>query len=226
MTRYAIADIHGGNKTFRALVNTLQLRHSDRLYLLGDYIDRGPDSKGVLDTILSLMDSGHDVRPLRGNHDDMLLRSFTGQHDEWSRYWQSLWGNETLKSFGVDSVSKLNSRYITLLDALPYCREDGRFYLVHAGLDMTKNEPLTQTPALQMLWGDVAIEQSSERIVISGHHIRSVSQIKQSLASHHVQLDNGAFTQDLTGNFGNLVALNLDTMELTFQTWLDGEAQV
>ena len=47
MTRYAIGDIHGGSKTFRALLGRLGLRRGDRLYLLGDLIDRGPDSQGV-----------------------------------------------------------------------------------------------------------------------------------------------------------------------------------
>ena len=57
MTRYAIGDIHGGSKTFRALLDTLNLKHNDRLYLLGDYVDRGNDSKGVLDLILQLQNS-------------------------------------------------------------------------------------------------------------------------------------------------------------------------
>jgi hypothetical protein len=55
MTSYAIADIHGGNTTFRALLDILSLKHSDRLNLMGDYIDRGNDSKGVFDTILGLI---------------------------------------------------------------------------------------------------------------------------------------------------------------------------
>ena len=128
MTRYVIGDIHGGAKTFLALLESLRIKHDDRLYLLGDYVDRGNDSKGVLDTILSLMDSGYDVHPIRGNHEDMLLRSYTGQHDEFSEYWPRLWGTETLKSFAVESVNQLQTRYITLLDALPHCLEDGKFF--------------------------------------------------------------------------------------------------
>jgi serine/threonine protein phosphatase 1 len=120
MTRYAIGDIHGGAKTFQALSDSLSLKHSDRLYLLGDYVDRGNDSKGVLDIILGLTDSGYYIRPVRGNHDDMMIRNFTGQHDGFSEYWPSLWGGVTLKSFGVNSVGELKTHYITLLDSLPY----------------------------------------------------------------------------------------------------------
>lgn len=229
MTRYAIGDIHGGSCTFRALLDRIQLRHTDRLYLLGDYIDRGNDSKGVLDTILQLMDSGYNVCPMRGNHEDMMLRSFTGQHDGFSEFWPRLWGSETLKSFAVESASSLKTRYITLLDALPYYREDGNFFFVHAGLDMTKDAPLTQTTPTQMLWGEAAFindRPCADKIVVSGHKIRSITQIEQSLTTHHIQIDNGAFYQDAPLHVGNLVALNLDAMQLTLQPWLDGEAIV
>lgn len=227
MTRYAIGDIHGGAKTFLVLLEKLGLKHSDRLYLLGDYVDRGNDSKAVLDTILQLFDSSYDVRPIRGNHDDMMLRTLTGQHDEHSEYWLRLWGYETLKSFAVESVSNLDSKYITLLDSLPYCREDGNFFFVHAGLNMSVEDPLAQTPEVQMLWGDTEFIKNGPNdgnIVVSGHKIRSVTQIEQSITSHNIQIDNGAYNPDEALHTGNLVALNLDAMQLTFQPWLDGDS--
>jgi serine/threonine protein phosphatase 1 len=61
MTRYAIEDIHGGAQTFKALLERLNLRHSDRLHLLGDYVDCGNSSKGGLDIIIGLMDSGQGL---------------------------------------------------------------------------------------------------------------------------------------------------------------------
>jgi hypothetical protein len=157
----------------------------------------------------------------------MMLRTFTGQHDENSEYWLRLWGFETLKSFAVESISHLDSRYITLLDALPYCREDGTFFFVHAGLNMSVEDPLAQTPVAQMLWGDAEFIKNGpndDKIVVSGHKIRSVSEIEQSLTSHHIQIDNGAFNPDETLRTGNLVVLNLDAMLLTFQPWLDGDS--
>ena len=51
MNKYAISDIHGCLKTFKALLTKLDFSKQDELYLLGDYIDRGPDSKGVIDYI-------------------------------------------------------------------------------------------------------------------------------------------------------------------------------
>ncbi len=61
----AIADIHGCCRTFRRLLfDVVRLTKSDTLYLLGDMIDRGPDSKGVIVTILELQADGYDVRPI------------------------------------------------------------------------------------------------------------------------------------------------------------------
>jgi serine/threonine protein phosphatase 1 len=67
--RYVIGDIHGGSGTFSALLDQLNLQYDDRIYLLGDYIDRGPDSKGVLDIILPADGDGYDVRHILGNHE-------------------------------------------------------------------------------------------------------------------------------------------------------------
>jgi serine/threonine protein phosphatase 1 len=77
------------------------LRPENCLYLLWDYVDRGPDSKGVLDIILQLHVSGYEIRPVRGNHNHMLLNSATGNHDQFSPFWFECWGQEALKSFCV-----------------------------------------------------------------------------------------------------------------------------
>jgi serine/threonine protein phosphatase 1 len=70
----AISDIHGNNKTFLDLLDKIALTKDDELYLLGDYIDRGPDSKGVIDTIWKLMDDNYRVFCIKGNHEEMLFR--------------------------------------------------------------------------------------------------------------------------------------------------------
>lgn len=219
MTRYVIGDIHGGRKTFQALLKRLKLRPGDRLHLLGDYIDRGPDSRGVLDMILRLMAVGCDVRPVRGNHEDMLLQSVSGTDD----YWMEGWGIETLKSFGVTSLDELPDHYLTLLDQMPYIRSDEDFVFVHAGLDMTADDPLTESTPLAMVWGEnspFGRDKLEGRTLVTGHKIRPLPLIEASLLTNNFQLDNGAFTA-MQPNFGNLVALNLDTMELFIQRWCD-----
>jgi len=226
--RYAIGDIHGGSKTFRALLDTLALKRSDRLYLMGDYVDRGNDSKGVLDIILQLMDAGYDVRPLRGNHDDMMLRAFTGKHDVYSWQWMDGWGQFTLASFGVESLEQVPESYMSLLDSLPNILMEDDFIFVHAALDMSLDDPITQTPALGMLWGEVFSSSPKKiggRKLVTGHTIRPIPLIEISMMTSRIYLDNGAFTNQRP-DLGNLVALNLDAMELTLQPWLDGEASM
>jgi serine/threonine protein phosphatase 1 len=224
MSRYAIGDIHGGAKTLRAMLAQLQLQPADRLFLLGDYIDRGPDSKGVLDTILQLLDAGHDVRPVRGNHDDMLLQTVTGFRDNFAWHWQREWGEVTLQSFGVKSPEELPPRYLQLLEQMPYLQVEDDFVLVHAGLDMEAADPLTGSSALAMTWGEtrgIDAARLCGRRLITGHHPVPLPLIRMSLQSSHIYLDNGAFT-GMQPEYGHLVALNLDTRELTLQPWLDG----
>jgi len=223
MNRYAIGDIHGGAKTFRALLERLQLQSGDRLYLLGDYIDRGPDSKGVLDTILQLLQAGHDLRPVRGNHDDMLLQTVNGYHDDLSWHWMKGWGVETLQSFGITNPEELPACYLTLLEQMPYLRLEDDFVFVHAGLDMTVRNPLAESSPLTMAWGAVGQVDTARlggRRLVTGHTISSLTQIELSLSSSHILLDNGAFT-GRQPEYGHLAALNLDTMIITLQPWID-----
>ncbi len=226
MTRYAIGDIHGGLQTFLALIRKINPRHDDRIYLLGDYIDRGPDSKGVLETIISMQEAGCDIRPIRGNHEDMLIRSLTGDHDLYSWAWVENWGPQTLASFKVKSPHDLPLRYRKFLVELPYCLADEAFMFVHAGLDLSLANPGRDTPPEMFVWGNVQMPEhdpTDKRRVVCGHRIRSVEAITQSLNQQVVELDNGAF-MNRPPDYGNLVALNLETMQIVLQPWLDGEA--
>jgi serine/threonine protein phosphatase 1 len=224
MTRYAVGDIHGGAKTFSALLERLTLQHGDRLYLLGDYIDRGPDSRGVLDIILQLQESGYDVRPVRGNHDDMLLQTVNGYHDDYSWCWMKGWGTETLKSFGVTNPEELPDRYLQLLEQMPYVWVEKELVFVHAGLNMDTADPLKDSSPLSMTWEGteyVDSEKLGGRKLVTGHNARPLPEIEMSLKSNHIMLDNGAFNYTQPG-YGNLVALNLETMKMILQPWLDG----
>jgi serine/threonine protein phosphatase 1 len=72
---WAISDIHGCYRTFEALIEKIGLCKEDELHLLGDYIDREPGSKEVLDLILKLKSENYHVHCLLGNHEIMLFHA-------------------------------------------------------------------------------------------------------------------------------------------------------
>ena len=74
----AIGDVHGCSTTFRKMVlEEINVQKSDVVYCLGDYIDRGPDSKGVVDFIMELRAKGYTLHTLRGNHEQLMMDSLT-----------------------------------------------------------------------------------------------------------------------------------------------------
>jgi serine/threonine protein phosphatase 1 len=227
MTRYAIGDIHGGATTFRKLLGRLNLQPGDQIYLLGDYVDRGNDSRGVLDIIMNAIISGVDMRPVRGNHDDMMWRCCTGKHDGFSFEWLECWGDDTLKSFGVSHPAEVPLRYVLFLGALPCIRYDDQFAFVHAGLNVSVDDPIAESSPDTMMWTRSVEFDSSliqGRTLATGHNVHAMDEIADSLKTNHIFLDNGAFTRDQP-DYGNLVALNLETRKLIVQPWLDGMAR-
>ena len=102
---YAIGDVHGRldclEQLFTDIRNDIQARPviSSKIVMLGDYVDRGPDSRGVLDFLVAQSDNP-DVICLRGNHDDRLLE-FVEAPDEFSEGFLRYGGWETLASYGV-----------------------------------------------------------------------------------------------------------------------------
>jgi len=217
--RYAVGDIHGGVKTLQALINMLDLHRRDRLITIGDYVDRGPDSKGVLDTIMGLMDSGYDVTPVRGNHDDMMLSAITDVDDDFARSWFGDWCD----SFGIDDPTKVPEKYIAFLKSLPLIVVEHDYVLVHAGLAFNACDPIAESQPCHMLWQESGVPDKRRlggRVTVTGHLIKPLREIKHSLSTDRIYLDNGAYTANLP-EMGNLVALNLDTKELIIQPWLD-----
>src|SRR5262249_60777197 len=100
---FAIGDIHGCPGELGALLDGLGLRPGDTVCFVGDYIDRGRDSKGVIDLLLAAR-RREDVRWgfLRGNHEDMCL-SFLGRSGNWGESWMGNGGVAAVRSYGVDA---------------------------------------------------------------------------------------------------------------------------
>ena len=98
----AIGDIHGYLGALTTLAEFAGFRPDDQLISLGDYVDRGPDSAGVLDWLIERFEAGQLI-PLRGNHDIMFLDYLDG--GDWKSAWPGFGGDTTLQSYvdrGID----------------------------------------------------------------------------------------------------------------------------
>ena len=82
MRLLAIGDIHGCSRAFDTLLDAVAPKPDDQIITLGDYVDRGPDSRGVLDRLVALHDTGRLIA-LRGNHDVMMLEARKGRGLGW-----------------------------------------------------------------------------------------------------------------------------------------------
>jgi serine/threonine protein phosphatase 1 len=94
---FAIGDIHGCITALTTLIDVVELRDDDTIVTLGDYVDRGPDSRAVVDFIMNLGEV-HQLVALRGNHEIMMLDA--REKDSWLRPWLSYGGEATLQSYG------------------------------------------------------------------------------------------------------------------------------
>lgn len=221
---FVITDIHGCCRTFRRLLfAVIRLEMEDTLYLLGDYIDRGPDSKGVIETILELNAYGYDVRPIRGNHEQMHLASIYAPTYENLSEWLENGGYTTLKSYGVTHPEELG-QHVHVLYSFPLYRITDSHIFVHAGLDFTLDDPLSYQGEHAMFskrGGDVIEAKLNGRTLVSGHTPLPLYAIRRSLHTSHIRLDNGCVYGDALPEMGNLVALELGTGELFVQEKID-----
>ena len=135
---FVIGDIHGCSDPLAELLAEIApLAKDDTVIFMGDYIDRGPDSKGVIDIVLKLHAEQHRVITLMGNHEFMLLGAIKGygQND-----FLNMGGDATLKSYNIppESINDLpamlpGNHLVFLQDLLPYWEDEDYIY-VHAGL--------------------------------------------------------------------------------------------
>jgi len=93
----AIGDIHGCSVALKTLIEAIQPDPEDAIVTLGDHIDRGPDSRGVIEQLLTLRERRLLV-PLMGNHEEMLLAAMEGPSE--LRYWLKFGGAQVLASYG------------------------------------------------------------------------------------------------------------------------------
>ena len=204
-----ISDIHSCLKTFQYLLEeSIFLTKEDKLYLLGDYIDRGPDSKGVIDHIISLTRNGYQVYPIKGNHEQLLLDSYN-ERPFAEQTWLRNGGAITLESFHVSQAKKIPFEYISFFSSLRNYIELENFILVHAGFNFEINNPFDDRES--MLWiREYKVEPSkiNYKILVQGHTPTSLENIKKSITdrknTYRIFLDNGCVYGDTRYDMGNL----------------------
>jgi len=206
---YAIGDIHGRHDLFRHALSAI-VEHNEgapaEIILLGDYIDRGPDSAAVVEDILTrpeLNDFG--LTCLKGNHEATLLAFLEdpGIGPTWARYG----GQDTLISYGVQPPltktdpeaweacrqsfkSALPEPHLALYQSLELKVERGDYLFVHAGVDPSK--PLDQQDEADLLWSREKFLSDSrklDKVIVHGH----TPEGKPHRDHRRVGLDTGAY---------------------------------
>jgi len=223
---YTIGDIHG-----RAdLLSELLVRIDDDLrarptidsvqVFLGDYIDRGPNSRQVIDLLISRQ-RRRDVLFLKGNHEDCLLQFL--RDPTVLPAWQSIGGVYTLLSYGVmptrgDDPESQHKVSIALREAMPDSHRRfigglalsftcGDFFFVHAGV--RPGIPLQRQSQRDLLWirDDFLLhEEDFGKVVVHGH----TPIYKPEIRSNRINIDTGAYAT------GQLTCLVLEGDSVTF----------
>jgi serine/threonine protein phosphatase 1 len=212
---FAIGDIHGCFKPFYELVvKIIDLKKDDRLILLGDYIDRGPQSKEVVDFIIDLMEKGFKIIPLTGNHEAMLLESYADPGMLYQWYMNS--GETTLQSFGIQDVRDIEKRYIIFFSGLKFYESIGNYLFVHAGFNDYDADPFSDT--FNMIWESRPFYENPllwGKTIIHGHRPKLVDYVKKLIRekSSVIPVDTGCVYEKELG-YGLLSALEVNTMNL------------
>jgi serine/threonine protein phosphatase 1 len=144
----AIGDIHGCRDALRSLLTAIGPRKDDTIVTLGDYIDRGPDSRGVVELLIDLRSRCNFI-PILGNHEEMMLRVLRGEQPH--QAWLQFGGVETLESYGFNGdLNFLPAEHIEFFESLfGYYEADG-FFFTHGAYD--PNLPMDQQPADALRW--------------------------------------------------------------------------
>ena len=171
----AIGDIHGCINALTSLVDFVAFRHDDTIITLGDYVDRGPDTRAVIDYMIELGKT-HNQVPLRGNHEIMMLDSRDSK--SWYEAWLTYGGEATLRSYAASpgddgSFADVPDAHIDFLEnkLVSYYECESHFF-VHANADA--RVALDDQPESALYWQRYRDPEQhcSNKIMVCGHTIQ------------------------------------------------------
>ena len=183
----AIGDIHGELDKLNRLLNTIAPTDNDRFVFLGDYVDRGKNSKGVVERLIRFHEEFPDAIFIRGNHDQMLLDALvevgvmTGDllRDQSATYQRlafesdiivflSNGGQETLRSYGISSLTEFPEEHIYFFQSTRLWWRYEHFIFIHAGIE--PGIPLPMQDPFVLMWERMSPPGQNGDIHVVGHH--------------------------------------------------------
>ena len=150
----AIGDVHGCNRRLQELLDRVEIdSHADSLVFVGDYLDRGPDVRGTIDTLLKIKATRPNAIFLRGNHESMFLNYYREGLDEALFLYNG--GMTTLDSYGLTLAearrgSGFPESHLRFLSELPLVYETEKYFFAHAGA--RPGIPLGEQSPEDLLW--------------------------------------------------------------------------
>jgi serine/threonine protein phosphatase 1 len=145
----ALGDMHGCLAAVVAILEKIAPTPDDTLVTLGDYVDRGPDSRGVLDLLIGLQKKCRLV-PILGNHDDIFLDVCEGRR-ELMPDWLTFGGDATLESYGTIQPTEIPPEHLDFLRSCILLYETAGHFFTHGSYDPTV--PFDEQPPRLLLWG-------------------------------------------------------------------------
>lgn len=180
-----MSDIHGELEMFERLLSDVEYdSNHDQLILLGDYVDRGPNSRKVLDKVIELKSEGALV--LKGNHEDLMIKALTTNEERaWKHWINRCGGSKTLESYGLNESefmmpdaevfvkpvlnSKILDKHLEFIQNLDHIIERDDYVFVHAGVHPT--QPIAETDPYILMWirEEFHTGYDGDRTVVFGH---------------------------------------------------------
>ena len=221
---YAIGDVHGRLDLLRALIARIEADDAARgpaatsIVFLGDLIDRGPESRGVVEFLMAYAASGADCVFLTGNHDEVFSRAASGEREAVSRLHQ-MGGRATAISYGIaeaeydagsygDLAALLRERvpqeHIAFIRSFRDWCQIGDYVFVHAGIRPGK--PMAEQTTGDMRWirsGFLDSARCHGAMIVHGHTVTDEPDVQPN----RIGIDTGAFRT------GRLTALGLEGTE-------------
>lgn len=203
---YAVGDIHGCADQLDALLTLIDNEPADglekQLVFLGDYVDRGPDSRRVVDRLIAVGEERPRTVFLKGNHEAAMLDFLDAPDAEAA--WLNWGGAETLQSYGITEIfsrephlvaaefsNRLPAAHRAFFDGLRLYSAAADYLFVHAGV--RPGVPLEAQEERDLLWirgefHNAAPDSRPDKVVVHGHH-----PVKKPLdAGWRIDVDTGA----------------------------------